>query len=85
VRGWGAGGEDLDYDFISFTARSEETKQREGHVFDCDIQSDAVMEALGQAFSLARELQAQAGTRSSSLGTTYVACRRPLSFRIPLP
>jgi len=66
------GGEDLDYDFISFTARDEQTKQREGHVFDCDIQSDAVMEALGQAFSLARELKAQEGLKTSALGTGYL-------------
>eukprot|EP00038_Savillea_parva_P030293 m.76859 g.76859 ORF g.76859 m.76859 type:complete len:471 (+) comp9093_c0_seq1:77-1489(+) len=65
------GGEDQDYDYISFTARDEHTMEREGHVFDCDVQSDAVMEALGQAFALARQLQSQ-GAKKSSLEPKYL-------------
>eukprot|EP00041_Stephanoeca_diplocostata_P017463 m.352411 g.352411 ORF g.352411 m.352411 type:complete len:429 (-) comp20709_c0_seq1:208-1494(-) len=53
------GGEDLDYDFVSFTARDQDTGVRESHVFDCGMQSDDVMTTLGQAFTMAQELQAK--------------------------
>lgn len=48
------GGEDLDYDFVSFTARDQDTGVRESHVFDCGMQSDDVMTTLGQAFAMVR-------------------------------
>lgn len=57
-----AGGENEDYDMVSYVAKDKETGLRHLHVFDCGELSDSVLATIGQAFTLA-----QVGSSSVSL------------------